>query len=207
MSSLYFPLFKSGDFDLLPSQLNFYLRALRNAEIRTEFYWGHKGASFTEQLEQYGLPLATSYGWKRPENFPKGLEYNYWLEYQWDTQLEFALMMLDLERYNGEDISKYIPFIESGLTFFYEHYQYQANMRSRSTFDGEGKLILYPGSGAETYKMAYNSTSTIAALRSILTRLLELPDSYLSEEKRRHWKEVLSRIPPIAFREKEGHIS
>lgn len=202
---VYFPLFKSGDFDLLPSQLNFYLRALRNAEIRTEFYWGHRGASFTEQLEQYGLPLATSYGWKRPENFPKGLEYNYWLEYQWDTQLEFALMMLDLERYNGEDISKYIPFIESGLTFFYEHYQYQANMRSRSTFDGEGKLILFPGSGAETYKMAYNSTSTIAALQTILTRLLELPDSYLSEEKRKHWKEVLSRIPPIAFREKEGH--
>lgn len=202
---VYFPMFKSGDFDMLPSQLNLYLRALRNAEIRTEVYWGHKGASFTEQLEQFGLPLATSYGWKRPENFPKGLEYNYWLEYQWDTQLEFALMMLDLERFNGEDISKYIPFIESGLTFFYEHYQYQANMRSRSTFDGEGKLILYPGSGAETYKMAYNSTSTIAALQTILTRLLELPDSYLSEEKRKHWKEVLSRIPPIAFREKEGH--
>lgn len=202
---VYFPMFKSGDFDMLPSQLNFYLRALRNAEIRTEFYWGHKGASFTEQLEQFGLPLATSYSWNRPENFPKGVEYNYWLEYQWDTQFEFALMMLDLERFNGEDISKYIPFIESGLTFFYEHYQYQANSRSRSTFDGEGHLILFPGSGAETYKMAYNSTSTIAALKTILTRLLELPGSYLTEDKRKHWKEVLSRIPPIAFRDKEGY--
>lgn len=202
---VYFPLFKSGDFDMLPSQLNFYLRALRNAEIRTEFYWGHKGASFTEQLEQFGLPLATSYSWNRPENFPKGIEYNYWLEYQWDTQLEFALMMLDLERYNGEDISKYIPFIESGLTFFYEHYQYQANMRSRSTFDNEGDLILYPGSGAETYKMAYNSTATIAALQTILTRLLALPPTYLSDDKKIHWKEMLSRIPPIAFREKEGY--
>lgn len=202
---VYFSMFKSGDFDMLPSQLNFYLRALRNAEIRTEFYWGHKGASFTEQLEQFGLPLATSYSWNRPENFPKGVEYNYWLEYQWDTQFEFALMMLDLERFNGEDISKYIPFIESGLTFFYEHYQYQANSRSRSTFDGEGHLILFPGSGAETYKMAYNSTSTIAALKTILTRLLELPGSYLTEDKRKHWKEVLSRIPPIAFRDKEGY--
>jgi hypothetical protein len=202
---VYFPMFKSGDFDMLPSQLNFYLRALRNAEIRTEFYWGHKGASFTEQLEQFGLPLATSYSWNRPENFPKGIEYNYWLEYQWDTQFEFALMMLDLERFNKEDISKYIPFIESGLTFFYEHYQYQANMRSRSTFDNEGDLILYPGSGAETYKMAYNSTATIAALKTILTRLLELSDNYLTEEKRTHWQEMLSRIPPIAFREKEGY--
>jgi hypothetical protein len=202
---VYFPMFKSGDFDMLPSQLNFYLRALPNAEIRTEFYWGHKGASFTEQLEQFGLPLATSYSWNRPENFPKGVEYNYWLEYQWDTQFEFTLMMLDLERFNKEDISKYIPFIESGLTFFYEHYQYQANSRSRSTFDGEGHLILFPGSGAETYKMAYNSTATIAALKTILTRLLELPDNYLTEEKRAHWQEMLKRIPPIAFREMEGH--
>lgn len=202
---VYYPMFKSGDFDMLPSQLNFYLQALGNAEKRTEFYWGHKGASFTEQLEQFGLPLATSYSWSRPENFPKGLEYNYWLEYQWDTQLEFALMMLDLERFTGQDISKYIPFIESGLTFFYEHYQYQANSRSRSTYDGDGHLILYPGSGAETYKMAYNSTSTIAALKTILTRLLELSETYLSNERRLHWEEMLKRIPPIAFREKEGH--
>jgi hypothetical protein len=201
---VYFPMFKSGDFDMLPSQLNFYLRALGNAEKRTEFYWGHKGASFTEQLEQFGLPLATSYSWNRPENFPKGLEYNYWLEYQWDTQLEFALMMLDVERFTGQDISKYIPFIESGLTFFYEHYQYQANSRSRSTYDGDGHLILYPGSGAETYKMAYNATSTIAALKTILTRLLELPEQYLSDERRLHWEGMLKRIPPIAFREKEG---
>ncbi len=64
---VYFLMFKSGDFDMLPSQLNFYLRALWNAEIRTEFYWGHKGPFFSEQLEQFGLPLATSYGWNRPD--------------------------------------------------------------------------------------------------------------------------------------------
>lgn len=202
---VYYPMFKSGDFDMLPSQLNFYLRALGNAEQRTEYYWGHKGASFTEQLEQFGLPLATSYGWNRPENFPKGIEYNYWLEYLWDSQMEFCLMMLDVERYSGEDISKYIPFIESCLTFFDEHYQKEALLRGRQALDGEGKLILYPGTGAETYKMAYNSTSTIAGLQTVLTRLLELPDQYLSSEKRKHWEEMVKRIPSIALREKEGH--
>jgi hypothetical protein len=202
---VYFPMFKSGDFDLLPSQLNFYLRALRNAEIRTEFYWGHKGPSFSEQLEQFGLPLATSYGWNRPDYFPKGMEYNYWLEYHWDSQMEFCLMMLDVERYNGEDISKYIPFIESCLTFFDEHYRMEAKIRGRQVLDGEGHLVLYPGTGAETYKMAYNSTSTIAGLQTVLTRLLELSDKYLSSEKRRHWEAMLKTIPPIAFREKEGH--
>ncbi|MBL7969826.1 MAG: hypothetical protein JNK09_22680 [Prolixibacteraceae bacterium] len=202
---VYFPMFKSGDFDMLPSQLNFYLQALGNAEKRTEFYWGHKGASFTEQLEQFGLPLATSYGWNRPENFPKGIEYNYWLEYLWDTQMEFCLMMLDVERFTGEDISKYIPFIESCLTFFDEHYQKEALLRSKQALDGDGKLILYPSTGAETYKMAYNSTSCIAGLRTVLTRLLELPENYLSPEKRTHWNSMLKRIPAIAFREKDGH--
>ncbi|MHA8088811.1 DUF5703 domain-containing protein [Aquirufa antheringensis] len=201
---VYFPMFKSGDFDMLPSQLNFYLRALGNAEKRTEFYWGHKGASFTEQLEQFGLPLATSYGWKRPDSFNKGVEYNYWLEYLWDTQMEFCLMMLDVERYTGEDISKYIPFIESCLTFFDEHYQREALLRGRQALDSEGKLILYPGTGAETYKMAYNSTSTIAGLQTVLKRLLELPRHYLTDTKRGHWEGMLKRIPLISFRDKNG---
>ena len=202
---VYFPMFRSGDFDMLPSQLNFYLQALRNAEIRTEFYWGHKGASFTEQIEQFGLPVAFEYGWNRPEDFPKGVEYNNWLEYLWETQFEFCLMMLDVEKYSGEDITKYIPVIESCLTFYYEHYKQEALSRGRQAFDGDGHLILYPTSCQETYKMAYNSTTTIAALTTILSRLLELPDKYLTPEKRSKWEEMLKRIPPIAFREKEGH--
>lgn len=202
---VYYPMFKSGDFDMLPSQLNFYMQALNNAEKRTELYWGHKGASFTEQLEQFGLPLATSYGWNRPKDFPHGLEYNYWLEYLWDTQLEFCYMMLDVHRFTQQDISTYIPFIESCLTFFDEHYQREALSRGRQALDGSGKLILYPGSGAETYKMAYNSTSTIAGLKTVLKRLTELPENYLPTEKRKHWQEMFKRIPEIAFRDKEGH--
>ena len=202
---VYYPMFKGGDFDLLPSQLNFYLQALKNAEIRTQFYWNHKGASFTEQLEQFGLPLATSWNWKRPANFAKGVEYNYWLEYLWDTELEFCLMMLDLERFNNEDITKYVPFIESCLTFFDEHYQSEGLLRSHQALDGDGHLILYPGSAAESYKLAYNSSSTIAGLKTVLTRLLELPDKYLPVNSRKHWEEVLKRIPPIAFREMNGH--
>lgn len=201
---VYYPMFRSGDFDMLPAQLNFYLQALNNAEIRTQYYWGHPGASFTEQLEQFGLPLATSYGWNRPPHFQKGLEYNFWLEYLWDTQLEFCYMMLDVERYTQQDISKYIPFVESCLTFFETHYEQEALLRGRQALDGDGKLILYPGSGAETYKMAYNSTSTIAGLKTVLKKLLALPPNYLSTEQRAHWTKMLDKIPAIAFREKNG---
>jgi hypothetical protein len=53
--------------------------------------------------------------------------------------------------------------------------------------------------------MAYNSTSLIAGLKVVLKRLLELPEKYLSVEKRKYWNNMLNRIPEIAFREKEGY--
>jgi hypothetical protein len=190
---------------MMKPQLDFYLRILRNAEIRSEIYWGHSGACFAEQLENFGLPNCTEYGWNRPAKFDKGMEYNAWLEYQWDTVLEFCLMMLETERYTGKDISDYIPFIESCLSFFDKHYQYLARQRGRKTLDENGHLILYPGSGCETYKMAYNATSTIAGLKTILNRLLNLPSTYLTEEKRDRWTTLLKRIPPISFREFNGY--
>jgi hypothetical protein len=61
------------------------------------------------------------------------------------------------------------------------------------------------GSGAETYKMAYNSTSTIAGLQTVLSRLLALPSSYLTADKRKYFETMLKRIPPISFREFNGH--
>lgn len=204
---VYFPMIKSGDFEMMKGQFDFYFRILQNAELRSKVYWNHEGACFTEQLENFGLPNCSEYSWKRPEWYDKGMQYNAWLEYQWDTDLEFCLMMLETERYTSQDISEYIPFIESCLSFFNEHYQYLARLRGRKTLDENGHLILYPGSACETYKMAYNATSTIAALKAVLTRLLELPPQYLSNEQREKWKKMLERIPPIRYRECNGHTT
>ena len=57
---------------------NFYLRILKNAELRSKVYWNHGGACFTEQMENYGLPDFAEYGQKRPESYDKGMEYNAW---------------------------------------------------------------------------------------------------------------------------------
>ena len=202
---VYWPMLKSGDFDLLQPQFDFYLRLLKNAELRSQTYWQHPGACFTEQLENFGLPNPAEYNWKRPASFDKGLEYNAWLEYEWDTVLEFCLMMLDAEQYAGQDTTPYLPFIESCLTFFDEHYQYLARQRGAKALDGEGHLVLYPGSGAETYKMAYNSTATITGLRTVLMRLLGLPPRYGTPEQRQKWTAMLGRIPAISFRESQGY--
>ncbi|MBN2611200.1 MAG: hypothetical protein JXB00_06555 [Bacteroidales bacterium] len=202
---VYFPMLKSGDFDMMKPQFDFYSRILKNAEMRSKVYWGHEGACFTEQMENFGLPNCTEYGWNRPDWFDKGLEYNAWLEYQWDTALEFCLMILETERYAGKDITEYLPLIESCLTFFNEHYQYLAKRRGIKAFDGNGKLILYPGTACETYKMAYNPVSTVAALNKILSRVIELPENYLDAQAREKWQLMLKRIPPLSFREINGH--
>lgn len=202
---VYFPMLRSGDFDMMKPQFDFYLRTLKNAELRTKVYWGHGGACFTEQIENFGLPNPAEYAWNRPAGFDKGVEYNAWLEYEWDTVLEFCLMMLETERYTSADITEYIPFIESCLRFFDEHYRQLAKKRGRRDLDGNGHLVLYPGSGAETYKMAYNSTSTIAALQTVTTRLLQLPAKYLTEDRRRSLDSFRRRIPPISFASFKGH--
>ena len=198
---VYYPMLKGGDFDLMQAQFDFYLRLLKNAELRSQVYWGHEGVCFTEQMELFGLPNPSEYGWKRPDYFDQGIEYNAWLEYQWDTVLEFCLMILDAHAYNNEDIEKYIPLIESCLTFFDEHYSYLAKRRGAKSLDENGHLVLYPGTACETYKMAYNATSTVSALRVVLEKLIAY---HHQQEDKQEWKEMLSRIPPISTRDIEG---
>jgi hypothetical protein len=203
---VYFPMIKNGDWDAMQAQFDFYMRILKNAELRTKVYWNHGGACFTEQMENYGLPDYAEYAWStRPENFDKGVEYNPWLEYLWDTVLEFCNMMLDEHEYTGRDISVYVPFIESCLRFFDEHYQYLAKLRGVKSLDENGKIILFPGSAAETYKMAYNATPTIAGLRIVTSRLNELPTSYLDNATRKLLQDFLTRIPNISFQSYNGH--
>ena len=202
---VYFPMVKSGDFDMMKSQLNFYLNLQKNAELRSQVYWKHGGASFTEQLENFGLPNPAEYEWKRPADYDPGMEYNAWLEYEWDTVFEFCQMMLQQKEYAGEDIQKYNPFIISCLRFFDEHYQYLAKQRGRKVLDGDGKLILFPGSGAETYKMTNNANSTISALTVITEKLLNLSAKELSKEEQDYLIGFQKRIPPLNFGQIENH--
>ena len=54
----------------------------------------------------------------------------------------------------------------------------------------------------KTYKMAYNSTSTISALKVVLEKMIEY--SATDSTKSAHWKQMLSTIPPITIREESG---
>lgn len=164
---VYWPMLKSGDVDMMASQFDTYLRMLQSAKARVEKYWHHDGACFTEQIENFGLPNPAEYGdHKDGDDFSR--HNNLWLEYLYDTSLEFCQMILLANEYTGLDIEKYKPLIRECLIFFDEHYRKLARERGAQELSDDGKLILYPGSGAETHKMAYNACSTIAALRTVL---------------------------------------
>ena len=199
---VYWPMLKSGDYDALRAQLDFYLRTLRNAELRSQVYWHHGGACYTEQMENYGLPCYPEYGTKRPEGFDPGMERNAWLEYEWDTALEFCLMALLMEDYGGGNCAAYVPMVCAVLDFFDEHYQYLANLRGAKRLNGEGRLVIYPGSGCETIKGAYNPSSTIAGLRVVTQSLLRhLTDTAATAK----YEALSARLPEIPL--KDGMIA
>lgn len=192
---VYWPMLKSGDTDMMKAQFDTYLRMLPNATRRTKFYWNHDGASFSEQIENCGLPNPTEYGKHKPGDDP-GMDRNAWLEYQWDTALEFCSMIMQAHKYSGMDIAEYEPLIRQTLIFFDEHYQYIAKKLGVKPLNADGKLMLYPSSGCETYKMAYNPSSVIAALKTVTEQWIEYKGDSLNN--------FLSRIPPIPLRTIEG---
>ena len=193
---LSWPMLKAGDFDLMLPQFDFYLNMMSNAEIRTEHYWHSHGASFTEQIENFGLPVAFEYSWKRPANFPPGVQYNRWIDNLFDTVLEFDQQILDSRTYGGTDIARYLPLVESTLRFFDEHYPR----------DARGTFAIFPGTALETYKDASNAVNTVAGLRVVSSSLLALPPPLLTPERRRLAERMLASLPTnLPTRVMRGH--
>ena len=204
---LYWPLVKSADIQLLRIQLDTYLRMLPNAMARTRFYWGHDGASFTEQIENSGLPNPAEAGKLKPGKDP-GVERNAWLEYLWDTSLEFCQMALDANQRLDMDISVYENLIWQCLSFFDLHYQWMATRLGSKPLNADGKLVIYPGSGCETFKMAYNPSSTVAALQCVgnswlhyLSRVHPTDSTRLADAK-----SIISRVPDIPLTLIDGRV-
>ncbi len=208
---VYWPMLKNGDFDTMPSQFEFYRRALGTAELRTKVYWGHDGCSFTEQLENFGLPVGSCYGWLngvsrwglRKPGTPTGVQ-SIGCVYQFGHQLDFSFMILEYYRYSKRDISVYMPFIESSVTFFDEHYQFRHKKRTGKPLDENGKLVIFPSRGCESYVDAKNPADVIAGLKAVLSRLVELPDELVPSAKKEKFRAILKRVPPLPRKEKDG---
>lgn len=209
---VYWPLLKSGDFDLMPPQFEYYRRALPGAEARTRLYWGHEGCSFTEQLENFGLPIGWNWGWlETPDPYHKRTPFSDptemqgpWTRYLYLSQLEFAFMILRYRQYSGNDITPYLPFIESAIRFFDVHYQWQHRINALQPLDENGHLVLFPSTACETYKNALNPVDLVSGLQCTVEAMLEIGGDLLDEETQAYYRGLLTRIPPLSFIERDG---
>jgi hypothetical protein len=225
---LYWPMLKSGDFDAILPQFELYRKGLPGATARVKKHFGHPGAVYCEYTSVPGVAFGDGWGWQNEHNYrirgeeipfgdtratgatafndpvEKGVMANGSIAYHWESQIEHAYMILEYHRFTGNDITKYLPFIEQSLIFFDEHYRARQIMRDGNQVDENGKLVIFPSTACESYRGAKNPTDVLSGLQACLKSILELDEKYFSAEKKKYYREFLDRVPDYAFDEIDG---
>ncbi len=225
---VHWPMLKTGDFDAILPHFELFRKALPGAKARVKEHFGHDGAVYSEYTNAPGLALGAGYGWnegkrKRGIEIPfgdaradgaqgynnpveKGVMANPAISYHWESQLENSYMIMEYERYTGNDISKYIPFIKQSIIFFDEHYRIREKMRSGNELDAEGKLVIFPSTSCESYRGAKNPIDVVSGLQACLTSLLRLDEKYVSLSEKKYYREYLNRLPEYYYDEIDGDM-
>jgi hypothetical protein len=193
---VYWPLLKTGDADLLRVGLDFYAARYDLARAWAKEFWQIDGAVFTEDIDVFGLP---SYGAVNGHTKPECLRYHY------TSGMEFVLMMLEQGRYRGEDLRRYVPLADGILRFFDQFYRKQNKQSTGQELDANGRLVIFPGSGLETYADTRNDSATLAGLLALSEALLALPVSGVKAEDRTFWQGFRQRLAPIPKRMCQQH--
>ncbi|UZP35173.1 hypothetical protein NXS19_002989 [Fusarium pseudograminearum] len=173
---LYWPLLRSGDFETMTQQFDFYKRITPNAVLRGKVYQNIDAAYFLEQIDNT------------------------------DTANEFADMILQANIYSGYDVKPYLEFIEYQLAWFDKYYTREMLKRNPwplTGIAGNESLVIYPGSAAETYKEAYNPVSTLAGLRQVIKDLMIVDE--FSLQNKTYYQKYLDKIPGNTLRQQQGH--
>ena len=184
---MYWPLIATGDTDLLKPWFDLYVNALPLVKDRTQLYFHHDGAAIIETIHFWGLPNVNDFGWDNPDNDLK----SGYMAYHIQGALEVTAQMLDCyDYYQDQDFARsaLIPFATAITTYYDQHWP-----RSE-----DGKIHMSPAQSLETYQRdAVNPTPDIAGLKSILPRLLALPDNLTTADSRALWTKMLNDLPPL----------
>lgn len=210
---VYWPMLKSGDFDMMPSQFNYFKRCLNTARARVKQYWGHGGACFAEQLENFGLPIGWGYGWEgdpdeyhqREEGLEDGVEGGMWVRYYYESQIEWSFMIIRYLIFCEENISEWMPFIKESIVFYDEHYRMRSKQSRCTEFNQKGEYVFAPTKPLETFKSSTNPLPIIVGLKTVLPELIKLAKTYpdLATEESR-WKDMLSHLPAVPLNKVDG---
>ncbi len=206
------PLLKTGDFDFMTTGLSYYLRGLPNAMARVRHYWGHEGCAFEEQSSVSGMPAASQYGfteggWRgRTADLEVGVQVNKAGGKIYESQLEYSAIILRYHTFTGAGLAPYMQFMEQAVIFYDQHYRYRCKQLTGKELGEDGKLVIFPANTLEHHPECRNPTSVIAGLTRVLNELINLPEKYTSEEKRKRWQGILDTLPemPTGVKEEYG---
>jgi hypothetical protein len=193
---IYWPMLKSGDFELMQPFFRFYMQALPYAKAATKRLYGHDGAFFPETMTIWGSYNICNFGWNTPVN-PFRYTQNQYIRYYFQGALEVAAMMLDYYRYTGDALfvqQTLLPFAVQVLRFYEQHYGRDEN----------GRIYIYPSQALETYWDAVNPVPAVAGLRWNVDGILQLPDSLFTDEQRLFFREMQAILPQMPLGEKDG---
>ena len=207
---VYWPMLKSGDFDMMAPLFEVYRKGLANARARVRLSWGHDGCCFVEAAGPLMLPGPAIYGFHeggrrgRGKSLETGEQANGATGYIYQGQLEFAWMMLQYYRFSGLDIEPYLPMIKQSVIFYDEHYRYRRQRRMGEPLTSDGKLEIHPSNALEGFRGCTNPAEAVAGLMRVVEELCALPDTLSSPEECEQWRSIAARLPELPVGKQDG---
>lgn len=189
----YWAMLYSGDYDQMEPLWRMYRDALPLLKERTRKYFGHDGANFSETMHFWGLNPQHDFGYGNKGFYPT----NPYIRYYWDCGIELSMMMLDYNAHMQDKTfvaNTLIPIADEVVKFYDQHYKRNA----------QGKVHISPSASLETWHSAEDPLPVVVGLKTVLTRLLELPETQTTPEQRERWKRFRSELPEVPIGEENG---
>ena len=193
----YYPMLAAGDYDLMSGLFDFYASVVPACRARTKAYSGAQGVYFPETMTMFGTYSNGDYGWDRDGHEASEVLCPWW-QWAWNQGLELLDLMLLRQAYDGNYAfarDQLLPMAREVLNYF----------DTRFPRDAAGILSITPTQALETHwHGVVNDMPCVAGLRSVLPRLLALPEVWTTAEDRALWQRLSAALPPLPVREAEG---
>lgn len=193
---VYWPMLKSGDFDLLKVAMDFYRERTEVRRLHAKKFWGVDGVTYPEPFSLFGLDaIGTT---KEGRSIPDHLHYHY------TSGMEFALMMLRACSFSTATPKDWTAPALGIISYYDQFYQKSLAAKTGKPLDANGRLVIYPSDACEPYHGCTNNTDVIAGLAALVRELLSLPSGALPAERIAYLKGFSKRLPAYPMKEKDG---
>ena len=194
---VYWPMVKSGDYDLLKVGLDFYRNRAELQREKAKHFFNIEGVVFPESIDIYGIMAACS--------SDNGLHSCEHLTHHFTSSLEFAFMMLENYRFFGKDLNNSLSTIMGVLHFYDNYYQKECENRTGKTLDKYKRLVIYPGNSVEYGVETKNNIDAISGLMAIVNGLLYSIEINLPSKDKEWLISFKSRLPVVPIKSKNGY--